>query len=137
MQVQEQIKELEKFQKAFRGTYNTKPTLIPQQDWELRLALSQEELNEYKEACENKDLVEVLDSLTDRLFLLWGDVVSHGMQDVIVSAFQEVMRSNMSKLGLDGKPIINGENGIFDSTRPHGKVLKPSHYSEPNLKQFL
>lgn len=137
MKVQEQIKELEKFQKAFRGTYNTEPTLISEQDWKLRLALSQEELNEYKEACENNDLVEVLDSLTDRLFLLWGDVVSHGMQDVIVSAFQEVMRSNMSKLGVDGQPIINGLNGVFDVTRPHGKVLKPSHYSEPNLKQFL
>jgi|SRR5690606_5310543 len=137
MTVQEQIKELEKFQKAFKGTYNTKPTLISEQDWKLRLALSQEELNEYKEACENNDLVEVADSLTDRLFLLWGDVVSHGMQDIIVPMFQEVMRSNMSKLDLDGKPIINGVNGVFDKTRPHGKVLKPSHFSEPNLKQFL
>lgn len=137
MKVQEQIKELEKFQKAFRGTYNTKPTLISEQDWKLRLALSQEELDEYKEACENNDLVEVADSLTDRLFLLWGDVVSHGMQDIIVPMFQEVMRSNMSKLGEDGKPIINGENGVYDETRPLGKVLKPTHYSEPNLKQFL
>ena len=137
MKVEEQIKELEKFQKAFKGTFNTKPTLISQQDWELRLALSQEELNEYKEACENEDLVEVLDSILDRIFLAIGDAVSHGLQDAIVPGFQEVMRSNMSKLGVDGQPIINGENGIFDVTRPLGKVLKPSHYSEPNLKQFL
>ena len=135
--MEKQIKQLEEFQKAFNSTYNNSPTLLSKEEWELRYKLSEEELLEYKEACEEGDLVEVLDSICDRLFLAWGDAVSHGLQHVLEDAFNEVVRSNMSKLGLDGKPIINGENGIFDETRPLGKILKPSHFSEPNLKQFL
>lgn len=135
--MKKELTALEAFQKAFNGTFNTKPTLLNESEWKLRYELSKEELEEYKEACEKKDMVEIVDAITDRLFLIWGDVVSHGLQDIIGPAFDEVVRSNMSKLGVDGKPIINGENGVFDETRPLGKVLKPSHFSEPNLKQFL
>ena len=59
------------------------------------------------------------------------------MQHIIEDAFQEVQNSNMSKLDESGKPIINGENGVFDSSRPKGKILKSKNFFEPNLKQFL
>lgn len=135
--MKQQIKQLEEFQKAFNSTYNNSPTLLSKEEWELRYKLSEEELLEYKEACEAGDLVEITDSITDRLFLIIGDAVSHGLHHILEDAFNEVVRSNMSKLGLDGRPIINGENGVYDETRPLGKILKPSHFSEPNLKQFL
>ena len=59
------------------------------------------------------------------------------MQNIIEKCFEEVNRSNMSKLDEVGLPIINGENEVFDPTRPLGKVLKSYNYSPPNLKQFL
>ena len=135
--MKQQIKQLEEFQKAFNSTYSNTPTLLSKEEWELRYKLSEEELLEYKEACEAGDLVEITDSIADRLFLIIGDAVSHGLQHILEDAFNEVVRSNMSKLGLDGRPIVNGENGVFDESRPLGKILKPSHFSEPNLKQFL
>jgi hypothetical protein len=64
-------------------------------------------------------------------------MIIHGLQDKLIDGFQEVFRSNMSKLDSNGKPIINGKNGILDGSRPLGKVLKSKGYSEPNIKQFL
>jgi predicted HAD superfamily Cof-like phosphohydrolase len=59
------------------------------------------------------------------------------MQDIIEKAFNEVHASNMSKLDNDGKPIINGLNGVLDNTRPIGKVLKSNNFFEPDLKQLI
>ena len=59
------------------------------------------------------------------------------MQHVIEKAFDEVQDSNMSKLDDEGLPIINGENGVWDESRPKGKILKSKNFFEPNLKQFL
>lgn len=132
-----QIEQLEKFQKIFNSTFSETPCLLDKKDWELRLKLSQEELDEYKEACENEDIVEVFDAILDRLFLVFGDAVSHGLHHKLIDGFNEVVRSNMSKLDDSGNPIINGENGVFDETRPIGKLLKSNNFSEPNLSQFL
>lgn len=132
-----QIKQLEEFQQKFNSHCNYKPTFLQKEDWELRYKLSKEELDEYKEACENNDMVEILDSITDRLFLVIGDAVSHGLQDKLIPAFQEVFESNMSKLGEDGEPIVNGENGVLDETRPLGKILKSKNYFKPNLEKIL
>jgi len=135
--MEKQIKGLEKFQTAFNSTYNEKPTLLTKEESELRYKLLKEENEEYLEACLNNDLVEVADAITDQLFLVVGNAVSHGMGDILTDMFEEVLASNMSKLGEDGNPVINGENGIFDARKPFGKILKGKNYFEPNLEQFL
>ena len=135
--MQKQLAQVETFQKSFNSVYNTEPTLLKEEDWKLRYKLSLEELDEYKEACEQGDIVEIFDAILDRLFLAFGDAVCHGLQDKLIEGFEEVQRSNMSKLDEVGLPIINGENGVFDETRPLGKVLKSDSYSPPDLKQFL
>lgn len=133
----QQIKDLELFQKAFNSTYNSTPTLLSENDWKLRFELSHEELLEYKTACEKKDIVGVFDSILDRLFLIFGDAVSHGLQDKLVDGFNEVLASNMSKLDKEDKPLLNGVNTHFDKSKPFGKVIKSENYFSPNLEQFL
>ena len=135
--MKEQINDLKQFHKSFNATYNETPSLIEEKNYELRFALLKEENEEYLEACRNNDKVEILDALTDQLYIVLGTIVSHGMQDIIEKAFNEVHASNMSKLDNDGKPIINGLNGILDGTRPLGKVLKSNNFFEPNLEQFI
>ena len=135
--MEEQIKDLERFQKAFNSTYNETPTLLSEEDWKLRYKLSLEELEEYKEACEQGDIVEIFDAILDRLFLAFGDAVSHGLQDKLIDGFNEVVRSNMSKLDNNGRPLINGEDDVWDESKPKGKILKSKNFFEPNLKQFL
>lgn len=135
--MKEQLKDLERFQKAFNSTYNETPTLLEEEDWRLRYKLSLEELEEYKEACEQRDIVEIFDAILDRLFLAFGDAVSHGLQDKLIDGFNEVVKSNMSKLDYDGKPLLNGINTPLDKSKPFGKVIKSDKYFEPNLKQFL
>lgn len=94
----------------------------------LRINLLQEELNELKEALEAGDTVEVLDALTDLQYVLDGAYLSLGYHLLKDAAFDEVQRSNMSKLGLDGKPIIRPEDG---------KILKGPNFSEPDLAGVL
>ena len=92
---------------------------------QLRMDLIEEELNELKEAIKNKDIVEVADALTDILYVTYGAGHSFGVN--LDECFDEVQRSNMSKLGEDGKPIYN------DS----GKVMKGPNYFAPNLKKIV
>lgn len=132
-----QLVEVAKFQRAFGQNVETQPTLISEDKAYLRFELMKEENEEYLQACLKKDLVEVADALTDQLYILCGTILEHGMQEVIEKCFEEVQRSNMSKLDDEGLPIINGENGILDDTRPLGKVLKSKNFVKPNLKQFL
>ena len=93
----------------------------------LRFELMKEENEEYLEAAHNNDLVEVADALGDMLYILCGTIIEHGMQHKIEEVFDEIQRSNMSKLGADGKPIY----------REDGKVLKGPNYFKPNIKQIL
>jgi predicted HAD superfamily Cof-like phosphohydrolase len=93
----------------------------------LRYELMREENEEYLEAANNGDLVEVADALGDMLYILCGTIIEHGMQDKIEDVFNEIQRSNMSKLGADGKPIY----------REDGKVLKGPNYFKPNIKEIL
>lgn len=125
--MKKQLKQLWDFQSAYNSTRNTKPTLIDPSESMLRYELGKEELVEYLEACNNDDLVEITDSLADQLYILLGTMVAHGMQDIIEDVFDEVHRSNMSKLGVDGNPIY----------REDGKVLKGPNYTPPNISKFL
>ena len=135
--MEKQIKQLEEFQLKFKSLHNIEPTFLAENEYNLRYLLSKEENEEYLEACQNNDMVEILDAIVDRIFLAIGDAVCHGLQGKLVEAFQEVVNSNMSKLDENGEPIFNGENGVTDITRPLGKLLKSKLYREPNLKQFL
>ena len=87
----------------------------------------EEENNEYLEAAEAGDLVEIADALGDQLYILCGTILSHGMQHVIEDVFKEIQSSNMSKLGEDGEPIV----------REDGKILKGPHYFKPDIKSIL
>lgn len=97
------------------------------QHGDFRVALLQEELNELTAAIAAGDEVEVLDALTDLQYVLDGAFLSLGFHKMKRLAFDEVHRSNLSKLGLDGRPVF----------REDGKVLKPDHWSPPRLKGIL
>jgi len=130
-------KKVKEFAKAFKALSNEKPCLISKQDYRLRYELMKEENEEYLQACDLNDLIEIADACIDKLYILLGTMHAHGILDKAEVLFNEVHRSNMSKLDDDGKPIINGENGVLDTTRPLGKVLKSENFSKPNLELFL
>ena len=92
---------------------------------DLRLSLIQEELDELSKAIQEKDILEVADALTDILYVTYG--AGHAFGINLDRCFEEVQKSNMSKLGNDGKPIYN----------EHGKVMKGPNYFKPNLNKFL
>jgi predicted HAD superfamily Cof-like phosphohydrolase len=135
--MQKQLTQVATFQSAFGQNIEPSPTLITKDTAHLRFELMKEENEEYLEAIENNDLLEVADALTDQLYILCGTILEHGMQNIIEKCFEEVQRSNMSKLDDNGLPIINGENGVLDTKKAIGKILKSKNFSEPNLKQFL
>ena len=94
---------------------------------ELRYNLMKEENEEYLEAVQNNDIVEIADALGDMLYILCGTILEHGLQNKIEEVFDEIQRSNMSKLGEDGKPIY----------REDGKVMKGPNYFKPNFSDIL
>ena len=115
--------------KTFMNTYGQdvkeKASFPENKIVQLRVDLIEEELNELKEAIKNNDIVEVADALTDILYVTYGAGHSFGVN--LDKCFDEVQRSNMSKLGEDGNPIYN------DS----GKVMKGPNYSAPDLKKII
>ncbi|WP_306642781.1 nucleoside triphosphate pyrophosphohydrolase family protein [Sanyastnella coralliicola] len=93
----------------------------------LRHRLMHEENEEYLEAAQNGDLVEIADALGDQLYILCGTILKHGLQDKIVEVFEEIQRSNMSKLDANGKPVM----------REDGKILKSDLYFKPDIASIL
>jgi len=87
----------------------------------------EEENNEYLEACEANDLVGIADALGDQLYILCGTILKHGLQHKIEEVFDEIQKSNMSKLDRDGKPIF----------REDGKILKGPDYFRPDISKIL
>ena len=135
--MQDLILKVKDFQQTFGQVVNRKPTLVDLELANLRFELMKEENEEYMQAVIDKDVVEVADALGDQLYILIGTILSHGMQEVIVDVFNEIHRSNMSKLDVNSKLIINGQNGLLDITRELGKVLKSHRYSKPNFDKIL
>ena len=126
--IENEINAVEEFHNAFGIESASSPTFdVSEQKIILRYNLMKEENEEYLEAAQNKDLVEVADALGDMLYILCGTILSHGMQHKISEVFEEIQRSNMSKLGSDGKPIY----------REDGKILKGPHYFKPNIASIL
>ena len=113
------------FMEIFGQEVKTKPSLSTDKINNLRYDLIKEELEELKEAMENKDLLEVADALTDILYVTYG--AGHAFGIDLDQCFDEVQNSNMSKLSEDGKPIYNET----------GKVMKGPKYFKPNLSKFL
>ncbi|AWH85598.1 hypothetical protein HYN59_10970 [Flavobacterium album] len=93
----------------------------------LRYNLMKEENEEYLEAVQNNDLVEIADALGDMLYILCGTIIEHGLQYKIEEVFDEIQRSNMSKLGPNGLPIY----------REDGKVMKGPDYFKPDFTKIL
>ena len=126
--MKKKIKAVKKFHKAFGIGFKKKPIAkLPEKKLQLRFDLMEEENREYLEAARNNDLVEVADALGDMLYILCGTILEHGMQYKIEEVFNEIQRSNMSKLGADGNPIY----------REDGKVMKGPNYFKPNISTIL
>ena len=113
------------FMKTFAQEVKTTPSLSSEKINNLRISLINEELEEFKEAIKNNDLKEAVDALTDILYVTYGAGYAFGIN--LDKCFDEVQRSNMSKLGEDGKPIYNNA----------GKVMKGPKYFKPDLSKFL
>ena len=113
------------FMTTFGQEVKNKASLSSENINNLRINLIEEELNEFKEAVKKKDLKEAADALTDILYVTYG--AGHAFGIDLDKCFDEVQRSNMSKLGVDGKPIYNEK----------GKVMKGPNYFEPNLNKFV
>lgn len=126
--MKDKIAAVHAFHKAFKLNIQNTPTIhISDERKQLRFELMKEENEEYLEAAKNNDLVEVADALGDMLYILCGTIIEHGMQDKIEEVFNEIQRSNMSKLGEDGQPIY----------REDGKVLKGPNYFKPDFSKIL
>ena len=116
---------VKKFMETFGQEVKNKAEFPNEKIKNLRVSLIEEELSELKEAIKNNDIKEVADALTDILYVTYG--AGHAFGIDLDKCFDEVQRSNMSKLDENGKPIFN----------EHGKVLKGPNYFKPNLEKFI
>lgn len=123
----EKIKSVEEFHDVFQIGNASSITLISERDYTLRYNLIKEENEEYLEACKNGDIHEIADALGDQLYILFGTILKHGLQHKIEEVYDEIHRSNMSKLDEEGQPIF----------REDGKILKGNLYFKPNIKSVL
>lgn len=122
------LEQVQEFHETYGLPVAQGQTLADEKTRQLRINLLAEELDELKEALSDGDVVETLDALIDLQYVLDGAFLSFGLQDVKGVAFDEVHRSNMSKLGADGKPVRRESDG---------KVLKGPDYFAPDLAQFI
>jgi len=124
----EELKKLEEFHTKFKSWIEHNPTaVIPEDIKKLRYELIREELEELKESMENNDIIGIADALGDLMYVVHGTTISFGLQSKMEDIFNEIHRSNMSKLDEYGEPIF----------RADGKVLKSNLYTPPNINQFL
>ena len=122
------IQAVETFHNAFgiSNEYSPNATIL-EKDFILRYNLMKEENEEYLQAAKEGDLTEITDAIGDMLYILCGTILKHGLQDKIADVFEEIQRSNMSKLDKNGQPIY----------REDGKVLKSELYFKPDIKKIL
>jgi len=117
--------KVKEFMATFGQEVKTKSRFPNKDIVNLRIKLIEEELEELKEAIKEKDLLEVADALTDILYVTYG--AGHAFGINLDECFDEVQKSNMSKLGIDGKPIFNDK----------GKVMKGPNYFKPNFSKLI
>lgn len=123
----EKIKSVEEFHEIFKIGNASEIKLIDEKDYTLRYNLINEENEEYLDACKKGDIVEIADALGDQLYILFGTILKHGLQHKIEEVYDEIHRSNMSKLDENGQPIY----------REDGKVMKSKLYFKPDIKKVL
>jgi hypothetical protein len=149
------VNEVETFNHTFGKPNNYKPTIPNKKEWKFVYDFILEELEEYREACENGDIVEVLDAMCDIAYVSIGNgVMLHGLKDKIWPAYLEVQASNMSKACKTEEEAIEtcaseskrvGEDTHYEKVGDYyivyrsrdRKVLKSINYFRPNLKQFF
>jgi predicted HAD superfamily Cof-like phosphohydrolase len=122
------INAVKEFHEVFRiGNREIMTAEIGEKDYVLRYNLIKEENDEYLEAARNGDIVEIADALGDQLYIIFGTLLKHGLQYKIEEVFDEIHRSNMSKLDANGNPVF----------REDGKILKSERYFRPDIKAIL
>lgn len=122
------IEAVTEFHKAFGLGVKVAPvSSVGESLIKLRHNLMGEENDEYLDAALSGNIIEVADALGDMLYILCGTIIEHGMQYKIDEVFEEIHKSNMSKLGVDGKPVY----------REDGKVLKGPNYFRPDIKRIM
>ena len=126
--IKKPIEAVTKFHEAYGLGIENKPQAnLSEKIVELRYNLMKEENEEYLQAAQDNDLIEIGDALGDMLYILCGTIIAHGFQDKMDAIFEEIQRSNMSKLDTDGKPIY----------REDGKVMKGPNYFKPDLEKII
>jgi predicted HAD superfamily Cof-like phosphohydrolase len=125
--MKKQINQVAEFHDAFRIGNNPEPTLISKEEIQLRFKLMAEENEEYLAACKEGNLIDIADALGDQLYILLGTILRHGLQYKIADVFDEIHKSNMSKLDKNGHPIY----------REDGKVMKSELYFKPDIGSIL
>jgi predicted HAD superfamily Cof-like phosphohydrolase len=122
------LDKVKEFHEVFGLNYSETPVVeVGQRTIELRHRLMQEENDEYLEAAMQGNLTLIADALGDKLYILCGTIIAHGLQHKITDVFNEIHRSNMSKLDENGKPIY----------REDGKIMKSKNYFIPDIKSVL
>ena len=126
--LKKQIKSVEEFHRIYKLGNSDKPIGKLENGLEkLRFDLMKEENDEYLEAAKRGDVVEVADALGDMMYILCGTIIEHGMQHIIEEVFDEIHKSNLSKLDENGNPIY----------REDGKVIKGPNYFPPDIKKIM
>ncbi len=126
--MKKQLDHVAKFHEVFKYGNEASPVgEVSESTYTLRHRLMAEENEEYLEAAKRGDLVEVADALGDMMYILCGTILKHGLQDMIEEVFEEIQRSNMSKLDENGNPIY----------REDGKIMKSANYFRPEIAKIL
>ncbi len=126
--LEQAIIHVQDFHQAFKIPVRYNPSSdLPEQEYMLRFNLMKEENEEYLEAVKNGDIVEIADAIGDMLYILCGTINAHGLQEKMAPVFEEIQRSNMSKLDENGNPIY----------REDGKVMKSDRYFKPDIRSIL
>jgi len=125
--LKDKISSVEEFHNVFKIGNASEIKLIEERDYMLRYNLIKEENEEYLEACKNGDIIEIADALGDQLYILFGTILKHGLQHKIEEVYDEIHRSNMSKLDDNGEPIF----------REDGKIMKSNRYFKPDIRGIL
>lgn len=125
--MKDQLLKVEEFHNKFLIPNGASPQLLSPEESILRYDLMKEENDEYLKACSEENLVEIADALGDKLYILLGTILKHGLQHKIEEVFEEIHGSNMSKLDNSGNPVV----------REDGKILKGVHYRKPDIAKVL
>lgn len=128
MSLIKKLNKVKEFHETFGLEFHNQPTAaVDERIVALRHRLMAEENDEYLEACQEGNLTLIADALGDKMYILFGTIIAHGLQHKIEAVFDEIHRSNMSKLDENGRPIY----------REDGKIMKSSKYFLPDIKSIL